>query len=339
MNPSLKERIASALSGLSEGYDRFFTAPVSLYPLEILRIAIAALLLIQCAMIADHINLFYGEFALTQASLDTFLNTDEYTLDIYTIARYCDYAGIPVGLDSIAQGTAIVYVVSLVGMLVGWRTRLWCVLVWFSHYILMTSAMASTYGVDTYFHFILFYFIWIPLGKALSVDAMYEKKEWTPFTTIGLRLLQLHLCFTYFSAGFGKAQGYMWWNGEAIWQALMLPEYQQFDLSILASHPWLAMALGYATLFLETFYGIFIWIKPIRPYWVLAIMGLHLSIAIFQGLEFFGVTMAMLTLCLFGSPYLIRAARRLSSAFGSIQNNPLAQFRAFHSPSIKRRVP
>lgn len=308
----MKDVIKKILSALDRGYDRFFLGQVSLYPIEVLRIGVATLLLIQCVMVGSSIDLFYGEFALTQGSLDTYLNTDDNIIDLYIIAKYLDYFSIPVNLDFLAFGTVALYVVSLVGFLVGWKTRFWAVLVWLLHYILMTSSRSATYGVDTYFHFVLFYFLWFPSGKALSLDAYLsaEKPQWTPFTTIGLRLIQLHLCFTYFVAGVGKAEGYMWWNGEAIWQAFMLPEYQQFDFSFLAQQPWLAAAIAGFTLFIESFYFIFIWIKPIRPFWVLAIVGLHLGIAVFQGLELFGATMAMLTISLFGTPYLRAAAKQ-----------------------------
>lgn len=321
----VKTNLSKLLSRLGSGYDRFFTGRVSLCPFDVLRIAIAVLLLCQCVMIGSSIDLFYGEFALNQGSLDSYLNSEDNIVDIYGITKYLDYYGLTINLDVVAATTFGLYIAALIGMLIGWHTRLWCVLVWLLHYILMTSAMTSTYGVDTYFHFVLFYFVWFPSGKVLSLDAYLkasrgQKPEWTPFSTIGLRLVQLHLCFTYFVAGYGKAEGYMWWNGEAIWQAFMLPDYRQLDFSFLAHYPWLAMAFAGFTLFIETFYFVFIWIKPIRPYWVAAIVGLHLGIAVFQGLELFGITMATLTLCLFGTPYLYELYRSIAARLSALRD-------------------
>lgn len=283
----------------------FFTDPVSLYPLSVLRIMVALVLFAQAFAIFPFLYEFYGEKAIIQNSLNEFFNFNYPFPRIHQIATYLTQFGI--AFDSVVQGFFLAYLVALTCLLLGWQTRIAAIMTWLLQFIIMNSSILSNYGIDAYAHFTLFYFTWMPIDRGVSLDAHFseqpEKFQWTPFVTISLRLFQLHMAFTYFVAGFGKSLGYMWWNGEAIWQSLMLPEYRQFDLAFFASYPIIPMVLGYATLFIETFYPVGMWFKKLRPYWVIAIVGLHFGIIVFQGLQLFGSIMMALTFCLFGLDY------------------------------------
>lgn len=289
----------------AQGFESFFTDPVSLYPLSVLRILVAVVLLAQAFAIFPFLYEFYGEKAIIQNSLNEFFNYNYPFPRISQIAEYLGQYGY--SFNGVVQAFFLAYLVALTCLLLGWQTRIAAVLTWVLQFVIMNSSVLSNYGVDAYAHFVLFYFMWMPIDRGLSLDAKFssnpDKYRWTPFVTISLRIFQLHMCFTYFVAGFGKAMGYMWWNGEAIWQSLMLPEYRQFDLSFLASYPVIPMILGYFTLFIETFYPIGMYLKKVRPYWTLAIVGLHFGIIMFQGLQVFGSIMMALTFCLFGLDY------------------------------------
>lgn len=289
----------------SDGFVAFFTEPVSLYPLSVLRIMVALVLFAQAFAIFPFLYEFYGEKAIIQNSLNEFFNFNYPFPRINQIADFLTQYGI--AFNTVVQGFFLGYLVALTCLLLGWQTRIAAIATWLLHFIIMNSSILSNYGIDAYAHFVLFYFTWMPIDRGLSLDAYFstqpERYQWTPFVTISLRIFQLHMAFTYFVAGFGKAMGYMWWNGEAIWQSLMLPEYRQFDLGFFAAYPLIPMILGYATLIIETFYPVGMWIKRLRPYWVLAIVGLHFGIIVFQGLQLFGSIMMALTFCLFGLDY------------------------------------
>ena len=91
-----------------------------------------------------------------------------------------------------------------------------------------------------------------------------------------------------------------WWNGEAMWRSLMLPEYAQFDMSWISQVPWLAILFCWSTFFIEIGYAFFIWHPRTRKIWVLATMALHIGIAVFLGLVTFSMAMAVLTFSIFG---------------------------------------
>jgi hypothetical protein len=106
----------------------------------------------------------------------------------------------------------------------------------------------------------------------------------------------------YASSGIEKALGPGWRNGEAIWRALMLPEYRRFDFSFLAAHPWMAVVLGWLVLAVEIGYPVLVWPRRTRRFWVGAVAALHLGIAVFMGLAVFGAVMIVLSVAAFGVP-------------------------------------
>jgi hypothetical protein len=98
-----------------------------------------------------------------------------------------------------------------------------------------------------------------------------------------------------------KAMGDDWWNGEAIWCALMRSDLCGFNMSWLASVPLLPKLAGLGTLVIETFYPIFVWPRRTRTLWALATISLHVGIAVFMGLVSFSAMMAVFT----GSMFLV----------------------------------
>jgi hypothetical protein len=206
-----------------------------------------------------------------------------------------------IGEHNAIAGVGLLYVASLVGLLFGWHTRLVSIAVWVTHTLLM-ARQTTSYGVDAFAHIFLTYLMLLPSGHAYSLDLAAGRVSSDPSSSarLGIRLLQIHLCIAYFFSGFEKALGEQWWNGEAIWRALMLPEYAQFDLSWLARVPWLAKILCWGTLLVEMAYPIFIWPRATRSLWIAAVVGLHLGILVFLGLGVFAVVMSILTLAIFG---------------------------------------
>jgi len=264
-----------------------------------MRICISILLLIQGFFLLPELFEFFGEKGIIQAELNEYLGLAW----LPTVATFTAYVGkIGFSHNDAVLGLFLIYLGSLTALLLGWHTRTAAVFSWFLHFTFMNTATVANYGVDQFTHFVLFYFTWMPISKSFSVDKVSGgvSSEIGSDVTLSLRLIQLHLCVVYFVAGFGKAKGVMWWNGEAIWRALMLPEYNQFDFSWLATVPILAIMITWASIGIEILYPVFIWPKRTRRWWVIAILGLHLGIGFFQGLYLFAAVMIILTGTAFG---------------------------------------
>lgn len=279
--------------------ESFFLTPASAKPLAALRIAIAAVLLLQAWMLHSSVSDFFTNDGIVQGDLAQYITTPG-TPKLSHLIHWLA----PLHLSETA-GIGLIcrtYVFSLILLGIGVLTPLMAAFSWFLHWVLMNTSETTSYGVDLYAHVVLFYLIFVPSGNTLSTGAWLRgvPEEPTSGARLGLRVLQLHLCISYLCSAVEKAQGIQWWNGELLWRALSLPVYRQFDMSWLAHWPWLSTIAGIASLFLELGYCVFIWPRKTRSFWIAGIVGMHLGIALFLGLHLFGIVMALLTPILFG---------------------------------------
>ena len=284
----------------------FFHRRASAVPLAVLRIAMSAVLLVQAASIAGHAYDLFGERGVVQWTVLQPAEGGGLFATAVPHVRWLATIVAPWGISPAAcvQIVFACYMTSLVGLLAGWRTRTMAAVAWFTHLSLTTSGYASIYGVDTFANCALFYLIWMPAGRSLSVDALQRPEITRPssLARISLRVLQLHMCLVYLTSGIEKASGPQWWNGEAIWRSLLLPELRQFDFTWLSAMPWLAMLLGLSTLAVEIGYPLFVWSTRTRWAMVAATIGLHLGIALFLGLTSFAAVMIVLNIAAFLVP-------------------------------------
>ena len=194
-----------------------------------------------------------------------------------------------------------VHLAFLFSFLVGFHTRISSVIVWLGHTIFMNASIFAIYGVDRYFHLFIFLSIFMPMGARYSVDAYFLRKP-LGNSRDSLLILQLATTITYLHAGISKMRGTDWWDGNAIWRAVNLPEFRQFDMLWLSDFPLIMKILCWGTLLLETGYIIAVWVRPLRVPWALGIITLHAGIALFMGLRLFGISLIAINFVLFVLP-------------------------------------
>lgn len=286
-----------------QAIDNFVTAPASPRPLAVFRIAIASVLLLQAISIAGSLQDLYGERSIVQWSTLRPVDASTGVLPDATHLTWIAQQLSPLGVcvDDCVRGMFLLYVLSLGCLLIGWRSNLMAVFAWLTHLTMNNSGFATIYGVDQFANICLFYCVWMPVGNALSVDCQSKRlnDKATSQARICLRVLQCHLSIAYVATGIEKSLGPQWWNGEAIWRALNLPELAQFDFTWMASMPWLATAICLGTLVVEIGYPLFIWPTVTRKPMVIAIIGLHMGIALSLGLISFSFLMASMTFSAF----------------------------------------
>ena len=283
----------------SSKFSRFFSAPISPKPLGIFRILLSSFALLQAAFwFPDWIN-FFGRESYVQWEISKAFNQSWHVhmQDLYALV---ESTGI---LDT--QFVILffwIYVISLTGLLLGWFTRIWAILSWGCHYVMMSSLPTFVYGVDIFLHISLFYMMVMPVGKALSLDVRQGRlsplPDWT--TTLAIRVLQIHLCLAYISAGYEKMLYTNWWEGNVLWRSMAQPDFRQFNMDWLAYYSVIPMVLSWFTMIIETFYFVGMWVKNLRVFWLFSMVGLHLGIGLFLGLYFFGFIMILLSLSAFG---------------------------------------
>ena len=307
---------------LIEKTAEFVAAPARAQPLAFLRIGLAAVLFAQAVCYRNALPELYGSLGIVQAPI-----VEGLTPDNVPRVRLLTEALAPIGIseDGTLRGLYAAYLASLAGLAVGWRTRLLAVAACLVHLTLKYSGQLSAYGAYEFGHIGLFYCVWLPVGHAWSLDRWAGRVSGTPSADarLGLRLLQLHLCIVYLSSGVLKASGQQWWNGEAIWRALMRPDFGQLDCAWLASAPWLAALACWATLFVELGYAALIWPRCTRRAMLAAVIGMHVGIAVMMGLWAFSAVMIVLNLAALGIDATPGNGAHGSPTSSSLDSHPL----------------
>ncbi|MEL7122053.1 MAG: HTTM domain-containing protein [Bacteroidota bacterium] len=277
----------------------FFTAPLSPMPLGIYRILIASFTLLQATLWYPDWHAFFGEEGWIQWEISQALNESWrlHMSDVYSVLKNLGFSA-----SVTVEVFFWLYVTSALGLFVGWYTRVWAILTWFLHYILLSTISTFVYGVDIFLHISMFYLMVMPSGKALSLDVklgrLVSEPSWD--VTLSIRVLQIHMCLAYLSAGFEKMLAADWWNGNVLWRSVVQPEFRQFDLTFLADYPLIVKILSWFTMIIETGYFIGMYIPKVRVFWLLGMISLHLGIGLFLGLWLFGLIMIIMSISAFG---------------------------------------
>jgi hypothetical protein len=293
--PAQPTRVARARAAVHG----FFFAPARATPLAALRIGLSLVLLAQAALISPAFFALYERSGVLQGIVRDNLARPGLP-NLGWLIRTLGRAGI--GEATILTTTGIVYLLSLTALLLGWRTRAGAVVAWLTHLTLMMTGSGTNYGADNFGNIFLFYLILVPSEGALSLDRRAGRGSLapTPSARFALRVIQLHLSMVYLAGGLFKASGEQWWDGDAIWRAVMLPEYRQLDFTWLADHAWFAKVSGWWVVAVETGYAIFIWPRRTRRPWIVATVLMHLGIGLFMGLGVFAAIMIAFTVAAFG---------------------------------------
>ena len=228
-----------------------------------------------------------------------------------------------------------VYLVVLVCVMVGFRTRL------------MTFAavlLAATFnnrmvelinGGDSLFRNGLYFLLLSPAGAMWSVDAWMKRREKTIPVMIepwSVRLIQIQLAIMYLFIGLTKLNDirpdavYGWWwprgdwlDGVALYWVLNDVALTRWSYAQFAVPMVVCKLLTWGTLFFELFFSILVAIRPIRPFIVLAGLGLHLGILLTMEIGWFSqVSMCFYALLIPGEKWVAFANRILRTRTGDM---------------------
>ena len=212
------------------------------------------------------------------------------------------FAAIGMGPASVVSLVLALHALAAAFFMVGYKTRVSTAIAWATLVLIQDSACAFTYGIGAMLLIALFYSLFMPVGREWSVDRMLQapaSRESTGDASLCVLVFRLHLCIIYIAAAVAKAVGDQWWTGEAVWRALSLPQFQQFDPAPLAAWPGLLAAAGIVTVLTQLAYPILVWTRLRVPI-VIVIELTHLGIALFLGLWLFSLAMIALNTAAFG---------------------------------------
>ena len=277
---------------------RFFSQPSSPHTLGFFRIAISVFAIVQLFVLLPDWMSLYGPKGILPWEVSEALSTNHMPGLSKVLAVLSVFKLSPV---TALYLVTIIYFLSLIGLLAGYKTRVMGTLAWLMHLVLNTTGHFTAYGVETFTHISLFYCMVLPVGAAYALDQRKKPVSVPPYLiTLSIRIIQLHLCIMYLASGLEKAMGSQWWNGEAIWIALQQDQFRQVDVDWMARVPVIPQVLCLGTLLVEIGYPVGILWNKTKKYWLVAILSMHFFIALFLGLHLFGALMMLLNAAAFG---------------------------------------
>ena len=261
--------------GLPGAWNRFFFTPRDTRVLDVMRIAYAALMLINLAVLVPDLGLWFSDTGLV--SVDA--SRDIIDPDAVSLFQWLPRSDVTVRI-----GFALL-VVHTILLGLGWLPRLQAlgVLVWyasFNHRLLWLWD-----GEDTLFRLLAFLFVLSPLGYHWSIDRWRRTRRGGPANdgptpAWGLVLIRIQMTLIYVSAAWEKLNGSEWIDGTAIYYVSRLDDvfgrFPMFDAPF--EHLWSIRLMTWTILAVEVALPFGLWIKESRRWAVLVAILLHLSI-------------------------------------------------------------
>jgi predicted DCC family thiol-disulfide oxidoreductase YuxK len=284
-----------ALMALGRAWSRvwFQSRPTS--PLELARMGIGAVLLVQYGLATPYLFTFWGDDGwMPRAIAMQDISPWTQSVFFYFTAPW--------------QWVAFhaLFLLCCAALMVGWRTSWvkWIVLIGQISY--QHRDLNLTYGVDHILACLLLILCVAPIGRAMSLDrvrAVRAAKRLdlaatlppyaSPWAGACTRLMQIQMAVLFFYSGVAKI-GSTWWDGDAMWLVFSTNEfYQPALLDVFARHYWLVNIASYAPVLIEIAFPFMVWQRRTRPYLLAAAIFLHLQIAVFMRLVYFSSIMIM----------------------------------------------
>ena len=213
------------------------------------------------------------------------------------------FASMGLGAQAAIACVLALHAIASAFFMVGYRTRASAVVAWATFVLVKNSSFPYTYGVGAMLLIALFYSLFMPVAREWSLDRALKPASAAPDppgdASMSVLMFRLHLCIIYVAAGFSKAVSEQWWSGEAIWRALSLPQFSQFDPQPLLAAPWLLVAISAVTIVSQVLYPVLVWTRLRVPIVVVAEL-MHVGIAVFLGLWLFSAMMIALNTAAWG---------------------------------------
>ena len=188
------------------------------------------------------------------------------------------------------------YIVSLIMILLNYWKILFAIIVIFLHTVFLNSAYLLSYGAD----FMIAFLLYINLFFCIEDQIKVEPYKGIIFS-FAVRLMQIQLCIIYFFGGFGKALGFDWLDGNAIW--LCINHYlDQKVISTFFVHipKFIYQLASLHVTILELLFPIFVFLsKNIRKWTIINIIIMHIVIALVIKIYTFSIAMLLFNIIAF----------------------------------------
>lgn len=307
------------LQRLLQGWNRFWFAPQDLFALSLMRIQLAGVML--------YLYLFRH-----------FNNLPDFT-DESLVPRAKAYGVIPeyyrppfafyeLWPDSAVAWVHGLFLALLFLILIGAWSRWFAWIAWVLALGFVQRNYSILFGADVISTIFLGYLALTRHDEHLSLRSWFESRRGraaplsvsrsvsrtTPslLSSVGFRLLQIHLSVIYAYTGLEKLKGVTWWDGTALWNVLGNPQMVVFDMSFMRYVPLVVAGLTYATVVFEIYWPFAMLVPWARRVWLVLGLAFHLGIGVIMGLTTFSLTMTSIYYLFIPPETLRRWVGRLS---------------------------
>ncbi len=258
------------------GWRRVFAC--DLRSLAVMRIGLGVLILVDLAMRAGSMQAMYTDAGVLP--IDAWLqhwqgvqhSSEPFGWSIHAWNGSLTYQMLLFGLAAVAA----------VMMLLGWKTRVACVISWILLVSLQMRNPLILHSGDCLFRLGLFWSIFLPVGAVWSLDARRRQAPLNPVVsgaTVGLILTLFSL---YFFAGIAKLNS-VWFSGEAMEYVMRLDIYTTAFGKFLLGYPGFLKLITWGTLLAEIVLPLCMLFPWKNDFWrylaCVTFVGLHLGIA------------------------------------------------------------
>ena len=270
--------------GFTRAWDDLFFAARDPRLAAVLRIGYGALLLINLAVLAPDVPLWFSERGLLPAAAARELMTEHApTVLGWVAAAWWPWLCYGVLVAAAALLTA------------GWHTRIQAVIVLIGLTSFQDRNYAIVDGEDTLFRLFAFYLALCPAGWAFSLDARRRRRRGGPHEPDehdehdehddppipwGLRLFQIQISVIYLSSAIEKSLGTDWTSGTALYYVARLDNYfGKFPVpGFVFETLWLTRLLSWSVLALEWALPVLLWLPRTRRIAIAVAIAFHLAI-------------------------------------------------------------
>ena len=278
--------------GMKTRIERVFGCDVR--SLAIFRIALSCLVFYVAVDLLQHAEEFYSELGFLNATLAKQVSPDSFSLNYLS--------------DTVVFQKTIFIALALVAVLlgIGWFSRVATFVCW----ILVVSVHVRNplvlYSADTLLRVLLFWSMFIPLGRTWSVDSWLGRRRRVgsedgigspdEICSVGTACLILQICIMYWTSGFAKLTE-TWFDGTAMEYVLRLDAYSRPFGQWILNYPMLVEGITRVTPVVELLVPLLLflpfWTERIRLGVVAFFLCFHVGIDLSLDVGKFGVVCAI----------------------------------------------
>ncbi|NQX38525.1 Vitamin K-dependent gamma-carboxylase [Pedobacter steynii] len=291
--------------------------------LAVLRIGVALTVLAKIWVEFDQLDMLFSQHGIIQEVLTKPLDISY----VISLPKVIDFFGIQ-NEHLFLTSLYTVFGLAACFLLLGFQTKISAFICLLIHLMVFNGYNLLAFGFDGFLFSLLFYTLIFPVEKVFSFDRLIKGSTEViapDRLNLYLRVLQIHLCIVYFTAGFSKFGGQEWMNGTAIWKAINQPQfYTELTpfVKSLASYPWISAVLTWGTLTIELFFPFLIWIRwgKMQASLLIGVIIMHVFIAAVMGLQMFAWIMIVFDLSAFGGVLFRKPNLRFLAIFDRKSN-------------------